>query len=168
MVGTGGKVLSQTQADMDMYGVTKVTGDARDRGYVMLEGEKITNVKGFYKSIVGGRAGVTEYYMYDATNFRLRELALGGILPEMFAKTAPTSSLLPVPSCQQRRRRRCPHSPTLADSRSALLRLLRRPSARYPHEKNKCRLRRRLFFFRAGYIIPQVAINFNKTPCTIP
>ncbi len=43
-----------------------------------------------------------------------------GILPEMFAKTAPTSSLLPVPSCQQRRRRRCPHSPTLADSRSAL------------------------------------------------
>ena len=77
-----GKVLSQTQADMDMYGVTKVTGDARDRGYVMLEGEKITNVKGFYKSIVGGRAGVTEYYMYDATNFRLRELALGYTFPK--------------------------------------------------------------------------------------
>ena len=78
----GGKVLSQTQADMDMYGVTKVTGDARDRGYMMLEGEKITNVKGFYKSIVGGRAGVTEYYMYDATNFRLRELALGYTFPK--------------------------------------------------------------------------------------
>ena len=78
----GGKVLSQTQADMDMYGVTKVTGDARDRGYVMLEGEKITNVKGFYKSIVGGRSGVTEYYMYDATNFRLRELALGYTFPK--------------------------------------------------------------------------------------
>ena len=57
---------------------------------------------------------------------------------------------------------------SLADSRSALPCLLRRPSARYPHEKNKCRVRRRLFFFRAGYIIPQVAINFNKTPCTIP
>ena len=57
---------------------------------------------------------------------------------------------------------------SLADSRSALPCLLRRPSALYPHEKNKCRLRRRLFFFRAGYIIPQVAINFNKTPCTIP
>mgnify|MGYP005873462141 FL=1 len=78
----GGKVLSQTQADMDMYGVTKVTGDARDKGYVMLEGQKITNVKGFYKSIVGGRAGVTEYYMYDATNFRLRELALGYTFPK--------------------------------------------------------------------------------------
>ena len=47
-----------------------------------------------------------------------------GILPEMFAKTAPTSSLLPVPSCQQRRRRRCPHSPMLADPRSALRRRL--------------------------------------------
>ena len=58
---------------------------------------------------------------------------------------------------------------SLADSRSALPCLLRRPSARYPaRKKNKCRLRRRLFFFRAGYIIPQVAINFNKTPCTIP
>ena len=78
----GGKVLSQTQADMDMFGVTKVTGDARDRRYVILEGEKITNVKGFYKSIVGGRAGVTEYYMYDATNFRLRELALGYTFPK--------------------------------------------------------------------------------------
>ena len=78
----GGKVLSQTQADMDMCGVTKVTGDARDRRYVILEGEKITNVKGFYKSIVGGRAGVTEYYMYDATNFRLRELALGYTFPK--------------------------------------------------------------------------------------
>lgn len=53
----GGKVLSQTQADMDMYGVTKVTGDARDRGYVMLEGEKITDVKGFYKSIDRGTGG---------------------------------------------------------------------------------------------------------------
>lgn len=83
----GGKVLSQTQADMDMYGVTKVTGDARDRGYVMLEGEKITDVKGFYKSIVGGRAGVTEYYMYDATNFRLRELSLGYSFPKSWLES---------------------------------------------------------------------------------
>lgn len=83
----GGKVLSQTQADMDMYGVTKVTGDARDRGYVMLEGEKITDVKGFYKSIVGGRAGVTEYYMYNATNFRLRELSLGYSFPKSWLES---------------------------------------------------------------------------------
>ena len=71
----GGKVLSQTQAEMDLYGVSEITADARDRGYVMLEGQQIDNVKGFYK-IVGGRAGVTEYYMYDATNLRLREVSL--------------------------------------------------------------------------------------------
>ena len=72
----GGKVLSQTQAEMDLYGVSEITADTRDRGYVMLEGQQIDNVKGFYKNVVGGRAGVTEYYMYDATNLRLREVSL--------------------------------------------------------------------------------------------
>ena len=72
---------------MDLYGVTRATGDARDRGYVMLEGERITNVKGFYKSIVGGRAGVTEYYMYDATNFRLREFSLGYSFPKQWLES---------------------------------------------------------------------------------
>ena len=76
----GGEVLSQTQADMDLYGVSEVTAKACDKGYVMLEGQRIDNVKGFYK-IVGGRAGTTEYYMYDATNIRLRELSLSYQLP---------------------------------------------------------------------------------------
>ena len=77
----GGNILSQTQADMDMYGVSKTTADARDDGYIMLEGHRVENVKGFYKNVVGGRAGVTEYYMYDATNVRLRELSLNYQLP---------------------------------------------------------------------------------------
>lgn len=72
----GGEVLSQTQAEMDLYGVSKITAKDRDRGYVLLEGERIEDVQGFYKNVVGGRAGVTEYYMYDATNLRLRELSL--------------------------------------------------------------------------------------------
>ena len=83
----GGRVLSQTQADLDSYGVTRATADARDRGYVLLEGHPIDNVKGFYK-LVGGRAGVTEYYMYDATNIRLRELSLSYSLPRgLLART---------------------------------------------------------------------------------
>ncbi len=76
----GGHVLSQTMADLDSYGVTEVTADARDRGYVTLEGRRIEDVRSFYK-LVGGRAGVTEYYMYDATNIRLRELSLSYALP---------------------------------------------------------------------------------------
>ena len=78
----GGKILSQTQAEMDLYGVSQVTVLARDRGYVTLEGQQIDNVKGFYKNIVGGRAGVTEYYMYDATNLRLREVSLNYTFPK--------------------------------------------------------------------------------------
>ncbi|GCB35251.1 SusC/RagA family TonB-linked outer membrane protein [Bacteroides faecalis] len=78
----GGEVLSQTQAEMDLYGVSEVTAQARDRGYIMLEGNRIDNVKGFYKNVVGGRAGVTEYYMYDATNLRLREVSLSYNFPK--------------------------------------------------------------------------------------
>ena len=78
----GGKILSQTQAEMDLYGVSQVTALARDRGYVTLEGQQIDNVKGFYKNIVGGRAGVTEYYMYDAKNLRLREVSLNYTFPK--------------------------------------------------------------------------------------
>ena len=78
----GGKILSQTQAEMDLSGVSQVTALARDRGYVTLEGQQIDNVKGFYKNIVGGRAGVTEYYMYDATNLRLREVSLNYTFPK--------------------------------------------------------------------------------------
>ena len=78
----GGKILSQTHAEMDLYGVSQVTALARDRVYVILEGQQIDNVKGFYKNIVGGRAGVTEYYMYDATNLRLREVSLNYTFPK--------------------------------------------------------------------------------------
>lgn len=77
----GGSFLSQTQAELDIRGVSEATGEARDRGYVDLEGHRITNVKDFYK-MVGGRDGVTEYYMYDATNIRLREVALEYKFPE--------------------------------------------------------------------------------------
>lgn len=76
----GGDILSQTQADLDLYGVTPATAQARNRGYVSLEGHRIEDVEGFYKT-VAGRAGVTEYYMYDATNIRLRELTIGYSLP---------------------------------------------------------------------------------------
>lgn len=92
----GGKVLSQTQADLDQRGMTKVTGDARNDGYVNLEGHKITDVQGFYNT-VGGRSGATEYYMYSATNIRLRELSLGYsfprklLLPTKFIKDAQLS-----------------------------------------------------------------------------
>lgn len=77
----GGDVLSQTQAVLDQSGTSKVSGDARTDGYVDLEGRHIYNVRAFYEQ-TGGRSGTTEYYMYDATTIRLRELSLGYRLPE--------------------------------------------------------------------------------------
>ena len=77
----GGKVLSITEAENDINGVSQATANARNNGYVMLEGTKYNDVEGFYQR-VGGRAGVSENYLYDATNVRLRELSLSYSLPE--------------------------------------------------------------------------------------
>jgi TonB-linked SusC/RagA family outer membrane protein len=84
----GGKVMSITQAVLDEYGVSKVTADARNNGGVhipatMLNGTKWSGAipaETFYTT-VGGRAGISEYYMYDATNIRLRELSVGYKVP---------------------------------------------------------------------------------------
>lgn len=84
----GGKVMSITQAVLDEYGVSKVTADARNNGGVhipatLTNGGKWTGAipaETFYTA-VGGRAGISEYYMYDATNIRLRELSVGYKLP---------------------------------------------------------------------------------------
>jgi hypothetical protein len=80
----GGEVMSLTQAMADLYGVTQVTADARDNGGVDIAAQYAdgTPFNGkldahqFYTT-VGGRAGITEYYVYDATNIRLREFNVG-------------------------------------------------------------------------------------------
>ncbi len=83
----GGKVMSMTQSVLDGLGDSKVTGDARDAGGVKINAEKTDGTKvstldpkAFYQG-VGGLAGIGEYYMYDATNIRLRELSIGYRVP---------------------------------------------------------------------------------------
>ncbi|SHG95300.1 TonB-linked outer membrane protein, SusC/RagA family [Chryseolinea serpens] len=83
----GGKVFSMTQAIMDQYGISKATGDARDKGYVPVngvneKGEAISKVdpQKWYTSI-GGRQGVSELYIYSATVARVREVSLGYSIP---------------------------------------------------------------------------------------
>jgi len=80
----GGKVMSITEAMNDLYGVSETSAEARDNGGVDIAAqyEDGTPFQGkldaqtFYTT-VGGRAGITEHYMYDATNVRLAELSLG-------------------------------------------------------------------------------------------
>jgi TonB-linked SusC/RagA family outer membrane protein len=84
----GGDVMSLTEAINDEFGVSKVTGDARDAGGVDINAVYTDGPnKGqayagkypaeSYYSQVGGRAGATGEYVYSATNVSLRELALG-------------------------------------------------------------------------------------------
>lgn len=80
----GGKVMSITQAVLDQYGVSQASADARKNGGVAIAASKVGGgayqgkipAEAFYTA-VGGRAGITEYYMYDATNIRLQEFAIG-------------------------------------------------------------------------------------------
>lgn len=81
----GGDVLSLTQSDLDQYGVSKISGDDRLNGGVSFHGKTIKNVEGFY-NVVGGRSGISEHYIYSATNIRLRELSLGYTLPNNLLK----------------------------------------------------------------------------------
>lgn len=84
----GGDVISLTQAELDKQGVSKITGDARREGGVRFDGKTIEDVSRFY-TIVGGRDGITENYIYNATNIRLRELSLGYTLPAKWFTTLP-------------------------------------------------------------------------------
>ncbi|WP_431217389.1 SusC/RagA family TonB-linked outer membrane protein [Puia sp. P3] len=85
----GGKVMSVTQAVLDGFGDSKVTADARDAGGVNIKATDVTSGQAFSGKLpaqtffagVGGRAGISEYYMYDATAVRLRELAIGYKIP---------------------------------------------------------------------------------------
>lgn len=90
----GGKVMSLTQAILDEHGVSQETADARNNGGVNIpalesqdggattigEFEGPLPAATFYQT-VGGRNGISEYYMYSATNFRLRELSLSYRVP---------------------------------------------------------------------------------------
>lgn len=83
----GGEVMDITQAMIDELGVSQVTADARNEGGVDIGavtegGQSFGKIDAqiFYQG-VGGRAGITEHYTYDATNIRLRELSLGFSLP---------------------------------------------------------------------------------------
>lgn len=84
----GGDVISLTQAELDKQGVSKVTGDARREGGVRFDGKTIEDVSRFY-TIVGGRDGITENYIYNATNIRLRELSIGYTLPAKWFANLP-------------------------------------------------------------------------------
>ena len=77
----GGVALDATQADLDGWGTSAYTAKCREQGYVEYEGHKFNDVNAFF-SRVGGFEGINEFYVYDATNVRLREASIGYSLPK--------------------------------------------------------------------------------------
>jgi TonB-linked SusC/RagA family outer membrane protein len=80
----GGDVMSLTEAQNDSFGVSKASGDARNAGGVAVnavrasDGVAVTNIPAqSYYSQVGGRAGITGEYIYNATNVSVREVSIG-------------------------------------------------------------------------------------------
>ncbi len=103
----GGKVISFTEAYLDQRGLSSRSADARvtwennksnltykytDAGGTEYEvpgmltpDGQLTSIEGYYKGI-GGDINATQY-VYDATNFRMRELSVGYTIRNLFGPT---------------------------------------------------------------------------------
>lgn len=77
----GGVVYSRTQAMLDYYGVSEASADARDLGYVAVNGTDRVSPETWY-STIGAGTSVPQYYTYSATNVRLQEVSLGYTFPK--------------------------------------------------------------------------------------
>ncbi|MCC8035386.1 MAG: SusC/RagA family TonB-linked outer membrane protein [Rikenellaceae bacterium] len=79
----GGVVVSNTQAVLDAFGVSKDTATARDEGGALVNGKRV-EAKYYYQTVGGGASGgVGAMYVYKATNVRLAELTLGYSFPQI-------------------------------------------------------------------------------------
>ncbi|WP_329904221.1 SusC/RagA family TonB-linked outer membrane protein [Porphyromonas pogonae] len=87
----GGIVLSQTQAILDEYGVSKASAIARDNGGIPVN-KGIISAEGFY-SVTGGDNPLWSQYIYDATNVRLQEAHLSYTLPSKWLSNKAKLSL---------------------------------------------------------------------------
>ncbi|MBN1597653.1 MAG: SusC/RagA family TonB-linked outer membrane protein [Bacteroidales bacterium] len=78
----GGEVISITESVLDANGRSLRSGEARDAGGVVFEGQTFDTE--LWYTNTGGLSGVTSQYVYDATNIRLREVVLSYTIPGLF------------------------------------------------------------------------------------
>lgn len=81
----GGVVFSRTQAVLDEFGVSEATADARDLGYVLVNGADKVTPESWYRTVGSGDA-VAQYYTYSATNVRLQEASISYTFPRKMLK----------------------------------------------------------------------------------
>ena len=76
----GGIVMSQTQAIMDYYGVSKASAVARENGGIPVNTGMVSAES--YYSVVGGDNPIWSEYTYSGTNVRLQEAHIGYNIPK--------------------------------------------------------------------------------------
>ena len=76
----GGIVVSNTQAILDAFGVSKASAEAREEGGALVNGRRIP-AQDYYQTVGSVSGGIGSMYCYRATNVRLSELAFGYDLP---------------------------------------------------------------------------------------
>jgi TonB-linked SusC/RagA family outer membrane protein len=84
----GGTVVSGTEMNLAFSGIPEVTGQHREGGWALggqlADGTAVsatTSAQDFWQIASGKRYGAGEFFAYNATNFRVRELSLGYNLP---------------------------------------------------------------------------------------
>jgi TonB-linked SusC/RagA family outer membrane protein len=79
----GGIAFSKTEAFLDSYGVSKKTGDLRDKGTTMAinavqDGTAVSSINIYdYYTTIGDRNRIMEPYVFSRTNIRLAQLVFG-------------------------------------------------------------------------------------------
>ncbi len=76
----GGLAYSATQGVLDYYGASQASADMRDNGGIWIN-RGMVDAQKYYQAIATGEGGYGRYYLYDATNIRLRELSLNYTFP---------------------------------------------------------------------------------------
>ena len=95
----GGKIVSFTESFLDFYGVSQRTAESRlnaERNNIVWVNKKgvsypgmyladgtLTSIEAYY-SATGGPTPLGQNYVYDGTNFRLREISLGYTFRNVF------------------------------------------------------------------------------------
>lgn len=99
----GGTVVSGTEMNLAFSGITAATEAYREGGWnlggVNAKGEantKTITAQDFWQIASGKRYGAGEFFAYDATNFRVRELSLGYNLPLKNVKAIKSAKLMLV------------------------------------------------------------------------
>ena len=101
----GGDIFSFTNLELQRSGIAEVTAPGGKREDIVVPGvvkqadgtyapnQTPVSLQQYYQALGTGRAGISEAYVYDATNIRLRNVSLTYSFPSSMLKKTPIQRL---------------------------------------------------------------------------